>query len=102
MYYIVETDKSFEQASTDLEAAVSQLGFGVLHIHDLLCHLEVVDDADIPRFAELWCIRELYTALEWWLLRGGRIARSGWNATTACTGSSRFSMLVPSLRSPAI
>ncbi len=35
MYYIVETDKSFEQASTDLEAAVIQLGFGVLHIHDL-------------------------------------------------------------------
>jgi uncharacterized protein (DUF302 family) len=35
MYYIVETDKSFEQASTDLEAAVSRLGFGVLHIHDL-------------------------------------------------------------------
>ena len=35
MYYIVETDKSFEQASTDLEAAVSHFGFGVLHIHDL-------------------------------------------------------------------
>jgi uncharacterized protein (DUF302 family) len=35
MYYIVETDKSFDQASTDLEAAVGHLGFGVLHIHDL-------------------------------------------------------------------
>ena len=35
MYYIVETDKSFEQASTDLESAVSHLGFGVLHVHDL-------------------------------------------------------------------
>jgi uncharacterized protein (DUF302 family) len=35
MYYIVETDKSFDQASTDLEAAVSHFGFGVLHIHDL-------------------------------------------------------------------
>lgn len=35
MYYIVETDKSFEQASADLEAAVKRNGFGVLHIHDL-------------------------------------------------------------------
>jgi uncharacterized protein (DUF302 family) len=35
MYYIVETDKSFAQASTDLEAAVKRHGFGVLHIHDL-------------------------------------------------------------------
>lgn len=35
MYYIVETEKSFEQAATDLEAAVKRQGFGVLHIHDL-------------------------------------------------------------------
>jgi uncharacterized protein (DUF302 family) len=35
MYYIVETDKSFDQASTDLEAAVKRNGFGVLHVHDL-------------------------------------------------------------------
>lgn len=35
MYYIVETDKSFDQAATDLEAAVTKHGFGVLHIHDL-------------------------------------------------------------------
>lgn len=35
MYYIVETDKSFEQASADLESAVARNGFGVLHIHDL-------------------------------------------------------------------
>lgn len=35
MYYIVETDKSFDQASTDLAAAVVRHGFGVLHIHDL-------------------------------------------------------------------
>ncbi len=35
MYYIVETDKSFEQASTDLDSAVGRLGFGVLHVHDL-------------------------------------------------------------------
>lgn len=35
MYYIVETDKSFDQAATDLEAAVKNNGFGVLHIHDL-------------------------------------------------------------------
>jgi uncharacterized protein (DUF302 family) len=35
MYYIVDTDKSFEQASTDLDATVKRNGFGVLHIHDL-------------------------------------------------------------------
>ncbi|MEQ1598088.1 MAG: DUF302 domain-containing protein [Methylotenera sp.] len=35
MYYIVETDKSFDQASADLEAAVKRYGFGVMHIHDL-------------------------------------------------------------------
>ena len=35
MYYIVETQKSFHQASTDLESAVTRNGFGVLHIHDL-------------------------------------------------------------------
>lgn len=35
MYYIVESGKSFEQASTDLEAAVTGGGFGVLHVHDL-------------------------------------------------------------------
>lgn len=35
MYYIVETDKSFGQASADLESAVKHNGFGVLHVHDL-------------------------------------------------------------------
>ncbi len=35
MYYIVESDKSFEQASTDLDAAVKKHGFGVLHVHGL-------------------------------------------------------------------
>ena len=35
MYYIVETKKSFNQASADLESAVIRNGFGVLHIHDL-------------------------------------------------------------------
>lgn len=35
MYYIVETGKSFEQASADLDAAVKRNGFGVLHVHDL-------------------------------------------------------------------
>ena len=35
MYYIVETDKSFKQASTDLDSAVKHHGFGVLHVHDL-------------------------------------------------------------------
>ena len=35
MYYIVESNKSFEQAATDLEAAVVRNKFGLLHIHDL-------------------------------------------------------------------
>lgn len=35
MYYIVESEKSFEQAVDDLDDAVKQHGFGVLHIHDL-------------------------------------------------------------------
>ena len=35
MYYTVTSDKSFEQASSDLDAAVKQHGFGVLHVHDL-------------------------------------------------------------------
>ena len=35
MYYIVETEKSFEMAVTGLETAVERHGFGVLHIHDL-------------------------------------------------------------------
>jgi uncharacterized protein (DUF302 family) len=35
MYYIVESTKTFQQASADLEAAVARNGFGVLHIHDL-------------------------------------------------------------------
>ena len=35
MYYIVETNKSFVQATADLESAVKRHGFGVLHVHDL-------------------------------------------------------------------
>jgi len=35
MYYIVESEKSFDQASSDLDAAVKRHGFGVLHVHDL-------------------------------------------------------------------
>jgi uncharacterized protein (DUF302 family) len=35
VYYIVETAKSFDQASADLEVAVKRHGFGVLHVHDL-------------------------------------------------------------------
>lgn len=35
MYYIVETNKSFSQAAIDLDSAVKQHGFGVLHVHDL-------------------------------------------------------------------
>jgi len=35
MYYIVDSSKSFEQASADLDTAVKQHGFGVLHVHDI-------------------------------------------------------------------
>jgi len=35
MYYVVETEKSFDRASADLETAVAEHGFGVLHVHDL-------------------------------------------------------------------
>ncbi len=35
MYYIVDTDKSFDQAVEDLDVAVKRNDFGVLHVHDL-------------------------------------------------------------------
>jgi len=35
MYYIVESEKSFDQAAADLEAAVKRHGYGVLHVHDV-------------------------------------------------------------------
>lgn len=35
MYYIVDSNKSFEQAVTDLDAAVKNHKFGVLHVHDI-------------------------------------------------------------------
>ena len=35
MYYIVETEKSFKQASADLAESVTNNDFGVLHIHNL-------------------------------------------------------------------
>ena len=35
MKFIVETNKSVEQAAADLEAAVRNHKFGVLHVHDL-------------------------------------------------------------------
>jgi uncharacterized protein (DUF302 family) len=39
MYYIVDSSKPFEQAETDLEAAVERGGFRVLHVHDLAATL---------------------------------------------------------------
>lgn len=35
MYYQVESNKTFDQAVSDLEASVKSHNFGVLHIHDL-------------------------------------------------------------------
>ncbi len=40
MYYIVDSDKPFEQAAAALEDAVKKHGFGVLHIHDLAATLK--------------------------------------------------------------
>lgn len=35
MYYIVESEKTFDQAAADLEAAVKRHGYGILHVHDV-------------------------------------------------------------------
>lgn len=35
MRYVVDTEKTAEQAVADLKAAVERHGFGVLHVHDL-------------------------------------------------------------------
>jgi uncharacterized protein (DUF302 family) len=35
MHYIVDSQKSVEQAAEDLRAAVEKYHFGVLHVHDL-------------------------------------------------------------------
>ena len=53
MYYIVETEKPFQQAAIDLEAAVIRLGFGVLHVHNLAATLHskgIVFDEDCKIF----------------------------------------------------
>ncbi len=39
MYYIVDSGKSFSQAVSDLEVAVKNNKFGVLHIHDIAATL---------------------------------------------------------------
>ena len=35
MYYVVTTEKSFEEAATDLAEEVAKLKFGVLHVHNI-------------------------------------------------------------------
>ena len=35
MHYIVDSDKSFHEATVDLEAVVPRLGFVILQVHDL-------------------------------------------------------------------
>lgn len=39
MYYIVDSNKSFEQAVKDLDTAVKGNKFGVLHVHDIAATL---------------------------------------------------------------
>lgn len=55
MYYIVNTHKSFDHATSDLEAAVQAHGFGVLHVHDLGATLrgKGVDFAEACRVLEV-------------------------------------------------
>ena len=40
MYHVLESAKPFEAAATDLEEAVKESGFGVLHIHDIQATLK--------------------------------------------------------------
>jgi uncharacterized protein (DUF302 family) len=40
MVYIVDSDKSFYEATTDLVPVVQRLGFSVLHMHDLASMLD--------------------------------------------------------------
>jgi uncharacterized protein (DUF302 family) len=35
VFYVVESDKSFYEATVDLEAVIPRLGFAILHVHDL-------------------------------------------------------------------
>lgn len=35
MFFIVETQKSFDQVASSIESIAKQNGFGVLHVHDL-------------------------------------------------------------------
>jgi uncharacterized protein (DUF302 family) len=35
MYYIVDSDKSFYEATSNLVPVIQRLGFSVLHVHDL-------------------------------------------------------------------
>ena len=35
MYYIVTSEKTFDQVSNDLQESVKELGFGILHVHNL-------------------------------------------------------------------
>jgi uncharacterized protein (DUF302 family) len=44
MHYIVESEKSFEQASSDPAAAVKNNGYGVLTVHDLGATLRKKDE----------------------------------------------------------
>jgi uncharacterized protein (DUF302 family) len=43
MYYIVDSDKSFYEATTDLVPVIQRLGFSVLQIHDLGAMLDSKD-----------------------------------------------------------
>ncbi len=55
MKFIVDSDKSFEQVCEDLESAVKQHQFGVLHVHDLQAtlHKKGIDFANPCRVFEV-------------------------------------------------
>lgn len=77
MFYVVDSDKSFYEASSDLGPVIQRLGFSVLHVHDLSGMLdskeiEFDDDCQVfevgnPRLVEkvLAIDKRLAMALPW-------------------------------------
>ncbi|AXS79279.1 DUF302 domain-containing protein [Dechloromonas sp. HYN0024] len=77
MFYIVDSDKSFYEATTDLVPVIQRLGLNVLHIHDLggmldSRDIEFDDECQVfevgnPRLVEkvLAIDRRLSLALPW-------------------------------------
>lgn len=63
MYYIVESDKTFEQACQGLGIAARKRGFDVLHVHDLGDMLRV-EGKDFPEGCRVFEICETAEVLK--------------------------------------